>query len=238
MRQDGRSAICPSGPKQSRVMWIGRAALIAVAAVVAVLAQNAGCLAQAPPAAPAAQQAGPVEKFDTTIQFSFALEDLLTNQQFPGQHNSFYVTYEYTGTLKGAVPGPAAHSVATDTFPYFESIRNDMKEYILSYPNKDEFYELLGSKHRASPPGEISAAQVDRDCHPHTRFPTGQHRSKRTDSDDAQRMTDRGGRWRERGGARPARPHVPHGAVDRSPEPIAEHQGGAARVPRATRRWS
>lgn len=82
--------------------------------------------------------------FRTSIQFSFQLNDLQTNHQFQGQTNSFDVTYEYVGVLKGA-PAGVVNPVAADTFPYFETIRDDMKAYVLSYRNKDNFYELMGT---------------------------------------------------------------------------------------------
>lgn len=96
------------------------------------------------PATPADRHPPTSAPFSTTIQFSFQLNDLQTNHQFQGQTNSFDVTYEYVGVLKGA-PAGVVNPVAADTFPYFETIRDDMKAFILSYGDKDNFYELMGS---------------------------------------------------------------------------------------------
>jgi hypothetical protein len=125
-------SLCRRGQKRRHALPLFALALLA-------LAQGEPGVAKARPAQPVASSV-----LRTTIQFNFQINDLLTNHQFAGQTNSFDVTYEYVGTLKGA-PAGVVNPVAHDTFPYFESVRDDMKNYILSYPDQENFYELMGS---------------------------------------------------------------------------------------------
>ncbi len=119
------------------------ARLLPIAVALLALVQSEQGKARLHPA-PAARHSATPAPFRTTIQFSFQLNDLLTNHQFQGQTNSFDVTYEYFGVLKGA-PAGVVNPVAADTFPYFETVRNDMRDYILSYKDGEDFYELMGS---------------------------------------------------------------------------------------------
>ena len=84
------------------------------------------------------------EILHTKIRFSFELDDLQTDHQFPGQRNSFHVTYEYAGLLKGE-PASTFHTVSNDTFPFFETVRNDLRNYVVSYKDKGDFYEIFGA---------------------------------------------------------------------------------------------
>jgi len=81
---------------------------------------------------------------DSSIRFSFDINDLITNHQFKGQKNSFHVLYEYAGLLKGGEFDPQGHKVAVETFPYFQSVRGEIVNFVQNYPDADDFYELFG----------------------------------------------------------------------------------------------
>ena len=68
----------------------------------------------------------------------------MTNHQFSRQKNSFHVEYEYAGALKGAAFDPSGHAVPATTYPYFQSVRDTILDFIASYPDKDDFYEVFG----------------------------------------------------------------------------------------------
>lgn len=79
-----------------------------------------------------------------TLSFRFAILNLMTNHQFDGQLNSFHVEYEYAGSLDGGGFDPQGHAVAANTFPYFQSVRNDIIQFATEYKDKNNFYELFG----------------------------------------------------------------------------------------------
>lgn len=87
------------------------------------------------------RQSAPV---DSLIKFSFDIMDLVTNHQFAGQKNSFHVSYEYAGVLKGGAFDPKGHKVSSETFPYFQSVRNEMISFVQNYSDAKDFYELFG----------------------------------------------------------------------------------------------
>lgn len=78
------------------------------------------------------------------IAFRFDVLDVVTNHQYTGQKNSFHVEYEYTGVLKGAEFDPQGHAVPATTYPYFQSVRDTITDYIAKYPDKNDFYEVFG----------------------------------------------------------------------------------------------
>jgi len=78
------------------------------------------------------------------IAFRFDILDVVTNHQFAGQKNSFHVEYEYAGVLKGAEFDPKGHAVPATTYPYFQSARETITDYIAKYPDQDDFYEVFG----------------------------------------------------------------------------------------------
>jgi hypothetical protein len=80
----------------------------------------------------------------TVVRFGFDIPNLTTNHQFEGQQNTFHVMYEYAGVLKGGGFDPKGRSVSAETFPYFQTIRDDIIQYIHDYPDKNNFYELFG----------------------------------------------------------------------------------------------
>lgn len=79
------------------------------------------------------------------IAFRFDIANLVTNHQLEGQRNTFHVEYEYAGTLKGAGYDLKGHEVAANTYPYFQSVRQDIIRYIQEYSDKKDFYELFGT---------------------------------------------------------------------------------------------
>jgi len=79
-----------------------------------------------------------------TLSFRFAILNLMTNHQFDGQLNSFHVEYEYAGSLEGGGFDPQGHAVGANTFPYFQSVRNDIIQFATEYKDKNNFYELFG----------------------------------------------------------------------------------------------
>lgn len=81
-----------------------------------------------------------------TIAFRFDISGLKTDHQFQGQLNTFHVEYEYSGTLEGAAFDPQGHAVAANTFPYFQSVRNDIIKFATEYPDRNDFYEIFGTK--------------------------------------------------------------------------------------------
>ncbi|MBZ5521308.1 MAG: hypothetical protein LAP21_03525 [Acidobacteriia bacterium] len=81
---------------------------------------------------------------DSLIRFSFDIMDVLTNHQFAGQKNSFHVSYEYARVLKGGAFDPKGHEVSSETFPYFQSVRNEMVSFVQHYSDAADFYELFG----------------------------------------------------------------------------------------------
>ena len=85
------------------------------------------------------------ERLDASIQFSFDIRDLVTNQQFEGQRNSFSVTYEYAASLRGGPFDPNGHPVSTDSFPYFQTVQDDIVSYVRQYPDRSDFYEVFAS---------------------------------------------------------------------------------------------
>lgn len=78
------------------------------------------------------------------IAFRFDILNAVTNHQFAGQRNSFHVEYEYAGVLKGAEFDPTGHAVPVTTYPYFQSVRDQILDYIAKYPDQDDFYEVFG----------------------------------------------------------------------------------------------
>lgn len=80
----------------------------------------------------------------TVIHFGFDILNMTTNHQFEGQQNSFHVTYEYSGELKGGGFDPKGHAVSAESFPYFQTVRDDITRYVQEYPDKGDFYELFG----------------------------------------------------------------------------------------------
>jgi hypothetical protein len=111
-----------------------------------------GSAAQAPKtakeiaAAPKSPRAavGAVDDLAAKIAFRFEILDVVTNHQFAGQKNSFHVEYEYAGVLQGAGFDPKGHAVPSTTYPYFQSVRDTMMDYIAQYADKDDFYEVFG----------------------------------------------------------------------------------------------
>lgn len=96
-------------------------------------------------AASPASQATPAQALETTIRFSFEILDMVTNHLFDGQTNSFFVTYEYAAPLRGGNFDPAGHSVLNDTFPYFQTVRDDIMDYVRRYSRPSDFYEVFAS---------------------------------------------------------------------------------------------
>ena len=90
--------------------------------------------------------AGSNESLKETISFRFDIAGLKTNHQFEGQLNTFHVEYEYSGSLKGGGYDPKGHSVSADSFPYFQSVRNDIIKFATEYSDKSDFYEIFGMK--------------------------------------------------------------------------------------------
>src|SRR5262245_47282974 len=88
--------------------------------------------------------AGETDDLAARISFRFDILDLVTNHQFKGQKNSLHVEYEYAGVLMGAGFDPKGHVVPATTYPYFQSVRDAILEYIAKYPDKDDFYEVFG----------------------------------------------------------------------------------------------
>jgi hypothetical protein len=117
-----------------------RFAFIGAAVILTSISQATLCRAQS-----VTRPTSPAANLQTTVQFGFDIIDLLTNHQFPGQRNSFYVSYEYTAVLEGGSFDPAGHVVSSGTFPYFQNIRNDMISYINNYPSSSDFYELFAN---------------------------------------------------------------------------------------------
>jgi hypothetical protein len=93
---------------------------------------------------PADGDAGAEPSLKETLSFRFAILNLMTNHQFNGQLNSFHVEYEYAGSLEGGGFDPQGHAVAANTFPYFQSVRNDIIQFATEYKDKNNFYELFG----------------------------------------------------------------------------------------------
>jgi hypothetical protein len=69
----------------------------------------------------------------------------VTNHQLEGQTNTFHVEYEYGSPLKGAGYDLKGHAVAADTYPYFQTVRQDIIRYVEGYSDKNDFYELFGT---------------------------------------------------------------------------------------------
>lgn len=97
----------------------------------------AACGASARPAPP------PGSSLHSQVGFGFDIVDLQTDHQFPGQRSTFHVSYLYRDGLQGAGFDPAGHTVPTDTYPYFQDIRDSMVAFIQSYPDKGDFYEVF-----------------------------------------------------------------------------------------------
>ncbi len=79
----------------------------------------------------------------TTTQFSFTIPNMVTNHQFPGQVNSFFIDYQYRTDLKNPGYDPTGHIVDNNQYPYFQTVRSDIIQYIQNYPNKNDFYETF-----------------------------------------------------------------------------------------------
>jgi len=88
--------------------------------------------------------AGEPDDLAARISFRFDISDLVTDHQFKGQKNSFHVEYEYAGVLKGAGFDPQGHAVPASTYPYFQSVRDTILDYIAKYSDKEDFYEVFG----------------------------------------------------------------------------------------------
>ena len=84
------------------------------------------------------------EDWRSTIAFRFAILDLVTDHQFKGQKNSFYVEYEYAGILEGAGFDPQGHDVPPTTYPYFQAVRDTILDSVRNYADKNDFYEVFG----------------------------------------------------------------------------------------------
>jgi len=87
----------------------------------------------------------PTEELHVSVRFHFDISNMVTGHQFQGQINTFHVTYEYEGLLKGGGFDPKGHNVSPDTFPYFQEVREDMIKFIKHYPDRDDFYEVFGT---------------------------------------------------------------------------------------------
>src|SRR5262245_11215415 len=81
---------------------------------------------------------------DAEIQFLFLVPHLHTAQHFPEQTNQVIVRYGYAGRLLGGNErgiDAAGHEVANDRYPFFQTVRTFTSEFLVTYPNKAEFYE-------------------------------------------------------------------------------------------------
>src|SRR5262245_43901476 len=85
-----------------------------------------------------------LRSIDSSIAFSFEIRNLRTDHQFDGQTNTFLVTYEYGGILKGAAFDPKGNTVNADTYPYFQEVRDRIISFVAAYPDKKDFYEVFG----------------------------------------------------------------------------------------------
>lgn len=131
-----------------KLVWLsftGFACFVAVA-MFAAAPQGHGA-AERQSAAPIANDGGGLAKmaFREKIAFRFDIANLVTNHQLEGQRNTFHVEYEYAGQLKGPGYDLKGHEVAANTYPYFQSVRQDMIRYINEYSDKRDFYEVFGS---------------------------------------------------------------------------------------------
>jgi hypothetical protein len=128
--------------KNGLLPWLVCLSVLAVHAGVAETPQTARSAA----AAARSQNPAVAEADDlrASIAFRFDILDLVTNHQFTGQKNSFRVEYEYAGVLKGAGFDPKGHAVPPATYPYFQSVRDAILDYIAKYPDQTDFYEVFG----------------------------------------------------------------------------------------------
>src|SRR5262245_15806041 len=132
-------------------MTTRRSLFVSLVACLSLLVVSA-CEAQAQKAAKdnaALKSAAPDAGSDgddlrASIAFRFDILDLVTDHQFRGQKNSFHVEYDYAGVLKGAEFDPRGHAVPATTYPYFQSVRDRILDYVANYPDKDDFYEVFG----------------------------------------------------------------------------------------------
>jgi hypothetical protein len=91
-----------------------------------------------------ASPGGETDELAARIAFRFDILDLVTSHQFKGQKNNFHVEYEYAGLLQGAPFDPKGHAVGTTTYPYFQSVRDMIVDYVAKYPDAQDFYEVFG----------------------------------------------------------------------------------------------
>ena len=77
-------------------------------------------------------------------KFSFSVENITTHQQFIGQENSFYVTYSYLPDLVSGDFNPHGYDVNSQTYPFYQNIKDELIEFVMKYKDKTVFYEILG----------------------------------------------------------------------------------------------
>lgn len=82
---------------------------------------------------------------EPSIIFNFCISNLLTNHQYEGRHNTFHVTYKCNKKLQ--CPGfyPPGKKVDQECYPYVQTMRSDLVNYIDNYPNKAIFYEIFAA---------------------------------------------------------------------------------------------
>jgi len=132
-------------------MYTCKSGLLSLVACVSLVVVPV-CKPQAPKTAKDSSGASKLQSAKTSathdltarISFRFAILDVVTNHQFAGQKNSFHVEYDYAGVLKGAGFDPEGRAVPATTYPYFQSVRDTILDYILKYPDQDDFYEVFG----------------------------------------------------------------------------------------------
>ena len=93
---------------------------------------------------PAHVHTGKAAAVSATVGFGFDIKDLQTNHQFPGQKNTFHVSYIYRRVMAGGDFDPQGHPVSADVYPYFQQVRDGMISYAMTYKPIDDFYELYG----------------------------------------------------------------------------------------------
>jgi hypothetical protein len=130
--------ICKNGLLPLVVCW---SVLVVPAGVAQTPKTGKGAAARGRSQNPAVAEA---DDLRASIAFRFDILDLVTNHQIAGQKNSFRVEYEYAGVLKGAGLDPQGHAVPATTYPYFQSVRDTILDYIAKYPDQTDFYEVFG----------------------------------------------------------------------------------------------
>lgn len=82
---------------------------------------------------------------EPSIIFNFCIPNLLTNHQYEGRHNTFYITYKCAKKLQ--CPGfyPPGKKVDQKCYPYVQTMRSDLINYIHNYPDKTTFYEIFAA---------------------------------------------------------------------------------------------